>query len=329
MVSHVTPAGAVGLSSSAADVCLPFALDGGALRGRLVRLTAAVSEILERHNNPAPVGAVLAEALAAAVALAGGLKYTGFFTLQIQSQGPVQTLVADVTSAGEVRGCVKFDPDQLAAELGRPRAEGFSPRLLGAGGQLAFTVDQGPDTERFQGIVELTGDTLAEAIHHYFRQSEQLESALKVAVAAPATPGAPWRVAALMVQRMPEDGGRIDATPDELEDVWRTAVIFLGSLKDGELLDLSVEPERLLTRLYGTLGVTPGARRPIFAKCRCSRTRSERILASFPVDEIRSFARDGQIDMTCEFCRANYVFLEGELEALSEKHRPTSNEVTK
>ena len=325
---YVTADGIATASSSAADICLPFALGGGVLRGRLVRLTATVTEILNRHDDPAPVGAVLAEAMAAAVALAGGLKYAGVFTLQIQSKGPVQMLVADVTSAGELRGCVKFDQDQLTAELSRPRPEGFSPHLLSAGGHLAFTVDQGPDTQRFQGIVELTGETLTDAIHHYFRQSEQLESALKTAVAAPAAPGAPWSVAALLVQRMPEHGGRVDITPDALDDIWRTAVIFLGSVKVSELLDLSVSPEQLLTRLYGTLGVLPAGRRPILAKCRCSRLRSERILASFPVDEVRTFVQDGQIHMTCEFCRARHVFSESELEILAEKHRPASTKVS-
>ena len=284
-----------------ADVCLPFIVNGGAFRGRLVRLTAAATDILERHKDPEPVSMLLAEAMAAAVALAGGLKYTGVFTLQIQSKGPVHMLVADITSDGDLRGCAKFDDTAVAAEVARVSAGGKLPHLVGAGGHLAFTVDQGPDTERYQGIVELSGESLADAVHHYFRQSEQLESALKLAVAPPKAAGEPWRAGALLLQRMPEEGGLKLISRDELDDAWRTAVILMGSIKDAELLDLSITPERLLTRLFVTVGVVPLPRRPIRFKCRCSQERSERILASFPVEEVRSYAEDGKIHMTCEY----------------------------
>lgn len=314
MVPHVTADG--GTSVSATDLSLPFIIDGGAFRGRLVRLTHTVTDILEAHKDPEPVGKLMAEAMVAAVSLASGLKYDGVFTLQIQGNGPVEMLVTDVTSTGDVRGYVKFDPESVAAEVARAH-----PHLLGPGGHLVFTVDQGPQTERFQGIVELAGESITEAVHNYFRQSEQIESALKIAVAPPAHAGEPWRAAALVVQRMPEKRDGPPVSNEDAEDTWRTVVIFLGSLKDQELLDWSIAPERLLTRLYASMGVLPLPRRPIRAKCRCSYERSERILASFPVDEIRSFAQDGKVHMTCEFCRTDYVFLESELEAVAARHR--------
>lgn len=312
-------------SFAAEDVCLPFIINGGAFRGRLVRLTRAVSEILNLHNDPPEVSALLAEAMVAAIALASGLKYDGVFTLQIQGTGPVHTLAADITSTGELRACAKFDPERLAADLNKPRPPGASPQLTGSSGHLAFTVDQGPDTERYQGIVGLSGESLAESIHHYFRQSEQIESALKIAVGPPRD-GGPWTAAAVLIQRMPEDGGRpIDR--DEAEDAWRTAVILLGSLKDSELLDLSLTAPQLLMRLYATLGIGLLERRPIVAKCRCSRERSERILASFPIEEVRTYAQDGIVHMTCEFCRTDYAFSESELADNARRHRPQTPEV--
>ena len=160
------------------DLSLPFIVYGGSFRGRVVRLAATATEILARHNDPAPVGALLAEAMAAAVGLSTGLKYDGVFTLQIQSDGPVHMLVTDVTCDGGLRGCAKFDHDRLVSALRRKRPDGFNIRTLGTG-HLAFTVDQGPDTERYQGIVELTEGSLVDAVHHYFHQSEQLDSALQ------------------------------------------------------------------------------------------------------------------------------------------------------
>lgn len=307
------------------DVCLPFIINNGAFRGRLVRLTGAVSEILKAHGDPAEVSALLAESVVAAVALASGLKYDGVFTLQVQGKGPVHTLVTDVTSAGEIRACARFDPERLAADLSKPRLPGGSHQLTGSSGYLAFTVDQGPDTERYQGIVALSGESLAESIHHYFRQSEQIESALKIAIGAPREDGL-WTAAAVFIQRMPEDGGRpIDR--DDAEDAWRTAVILLGSLKDSEVLDLSLSAPQLLMRLYATVGLRLLEPRRIVAKCRCSRERSERILASFPIEEVRTYAQDGIVHMTCEFCRTDYAFSETELADNAHRDRPQTPEV--
>ncbi len=308
------------MPSGAPDVCLPFILSGGAFRGRLVRLTTAVTEIITAHKDPEPVSLLLAEAMVAAVALASGLKYKGVFTLQVQGKGPVHTLVTDVTSDGHLRGCTKFDADELAAEMAKSRA-GTIHHLLGLGAHLAFTVDQGPDTERYQGIVELSGETLADAVHHYFRQSEQLESALKIVAAPPKDGTGPWTAAALLLQRMPEAGGIPIANREESDDAWRTAVILMSSVKDAELLDLSLSPERLLHRLFVTMDVGAARARPVVAQCRCSRERSERILASFPVEEVKSYADNGEIHMTCEFCRSDYVFLESEIEALAQKQQ--------
>jgi molecular chaperone Hsp33 len=259
--------------------------------------------------------------MAAAVALASGLKYRGVFTLQIQGKGPVHTLVTDVTSEGDLRGCAKFDPEGLSAELARTRAGGSLPQLLGPGAYLSFTVDQGPDTERYQGIVELSGETLAEGIHHYFRQSEQLESAIKIAVAPSRDSRGQWTAAAVLIQRMPEEGAARHFNREDADDLWRTAVILLSSLKDSELLDLTLSPERVLHRLFVTMDLRLAQRRPISAHCRCSRERSERILASFPTEEIKSYVENGEIHMTCEFCRSDYVFREDELEAISAKYK--------
>ena len=324
MVPDVTPPDSA--AHAAEDVCLPFIINDGAFRGRLVRLTGAVSEILDAHGDPPEVSALLAESMVAAVALASGLKYDGVFTLQIQGTGPVHTLVTDITSTGELRACAKFDPERLAADLSKPRPPGASPQLTGPSGHLAFTVDQGPDTERYQGIVALSGENLAESIHHYFRQSEQIESALKIAIGAPRE-GGPWTAAAVLIQRMPEDGGRpIDR--EEAEDAWRTAVILLGSLKDSELLDRSLSAPQLLMRLYATVGLRLLERRPIVARCRCSRARSERILASFPIEEVRTYAQDGIVHMTCEFCRTDYAFSESELADNARRHPPQTPEVS-
>src|SRR5579872_5992663 len=185
------------------DLVQPFQIDPFRLRGRLVRLGSLLDAILTRHSYPEPVAVMLGEAIALAVALAGALKYDGVFTLQTKGDGPIRLMVADVSTAGAVRGYAQYDRARLDAT---PAGSGASvPDLLGAG-YIAFTVDQGEHTDRYQGIVELAGATLAECAGHYFRQSEQLQAGIKLAVAHSGAGGA-WRAGGLMLQRVPPEGG--------------------------------------------------------------------------------------------------------------------------
>jgi molecular chaperone Hsp33 len=298
------------------DFCQSFVLAGGAFRGRFVRLSASISEILTRHRDPEAVSKLLCEAMTAAAALASTIKYDGVFTLQAQGKGAVHTLVADITSAGNLRGCAKFDAEKLAEAIGEGATDNLAAHLLGAG-HLAFTVDQGPDTERYQGIVELVGGNIADSVHNYFRQSEQLASALMIAIAPPEPDLPIWRSAAMVIQRMPDVGGRPVMTDEDADDAWRTAVILMGSATKRELIAADLPAETLLHRLFATIGVGPLGVKPVLFGCRCSRQRSGRILASFPTEEVKSYATDGVVRMTCEFCCTDYDFPVGDIESLA------------
>jgi molecular chaperone Hsp33 len=298
---------------AAGDTCLPFVIGDGAIRGRLVRLSDVVHDILSRHADPAPVGELVAQAIVSVVALASGLKYDGIFTFQIQGDGPIGAIVVDLTSGGAVRGCATYDRHRVAAVTAKGRPEHLQPHLLGAG-HLTFTVDQGPDTERYQGIVELTGGALVESVHEYFRQSEQLPSALKLSIAPPSALESRWRAGGVLLQRMPSTGHALPA--DEADDLWRTAVAFLGSATDAEVLDVAVPATRLVHRLFATLGCAPSKPRSFHSRCRCSRERTERILAAFPAHAIKAFADDGVVTMTCEFCRTEYRFTVPDIDAM-------------
>ena len=294
------------------DLVQTFQIEPFALRGRLVRLGPAIDSILTEHAYPAPVATMLGEAIALAVALAGALKYDGVFTLQTKGDGPIKMMVADVTTAGALRGYAQFDEARLDAG---PTTLGSVPRLLGAG-YLALTVDQGEHTERYQGIVELQGSTLAECVHHYFRQSEQVEAALKVAVArVPDESGIKrWRAGALMIQRLPREAYTLERETED--DAWRRAAIFMSSSTSAELIDPALAPERLLFRLFHEDGVRAYPPHPLMAKCRCSRERVENVLRALKPDEIADMKVDDKITVTCEFCSAVYDFDDEALDAL-------------
>lgn len=301
------------------DLAQPFQIDPFQLRGRLVRLGPALDAILTRHDYPEPVVRLLGEAIALTAALARALKFKGVFTLQTKGDGPVRLMVADITTAGAIRGYAQVDEEKLArltsAAAGQPIGSSVS-RLLGAG-YLALTVDQGEHTDRYQGIVELQGATLAECVHHYFRQSEQVEAGLKVAVArVPDAAGVPrWRAGCLMIERLPKEE---NATRRDAEDEgWRRAVILMSSSTSSELVDPALTPHALLFRLFHEDGVRVYRPRPIVALCRCSRERVERMLRGMPTDDLDEMKVDSRIVVTCEFCSRQYAFDEPEIAALA------------
>lgn len=301
------------------DIVLPFKVD--TVRGRLVRLGPAVDTIVKQHAYPTLVGQALAEMVALGAALALTLKYDGVFTIQIKGDGPVRLMVADVTTAGALRGYAQFDTARVEA-LGTERPS--APRLFGAG-YLAFTVDQGEATERYQGIVELTGATLAECVHHYFHQSEQFRAGLKCAAQLGAD--GRWRAGALMVQALPPEGAQgsaegrdidrpLDHDREEAEDMWRRMLVLMSSARDDELVDARLPAWKLVDRLFLAEGVAIFRPHALRAECRCSRARVTGVLATLPRAELADMKLDGVVRVTCEFCNASYVFDDAQLDAL-------------
>ncbi len=102
-----------------------FQIDRTALRGRLVRLGSLVDGIVKRHDYPEPVAAMLGEAVTLAIVLAGALKYDGVFTLQTKGDGPIRLMVADVTTAGAVRGYCQYDAEKLERAMKGQGAPGL------------------------------------------------------------------------------------------------------------------------------------------------------------------------------------------------------------
>lgn len=303
------------------NLILPFQLETMAAQGRLVRLGSAVQDVVEAHDYPDAVSHLLADAQAVAGLLAGILKFDGVLTFQTKGDGPVNILVVDVTSDGAMRGYAQFDAAAVArssaAETGPQQ---MVPRLLG-NGYLAITVDQGADTQRYQGIVELQGATLADCAHDYLRQSAQIDAVIKLAAARVAgADGRPrWRSGGILLQRMAQLGVQDqsgDSRDPEMEEAWRRAVVLLGSSTSDELTDPSLRPNDLLYRLFNEDGVRVFDTSPLFMKCRCSRDRVAEVLKSFPRSEIETMKDGDDVSVTCEFCNADYRFDPEAVEAL-------------
>jgi len=302
------PEGRNGPGGLQADQVQPFLIESSGIRGRLLRLEGVCDRILARHDYPAPVARLLAEMLALCGGLASLIKYEGVFTLQASGDGPLRMMVVDVTSEGAMRGYAGFDRERMETLMAAGDAQPSVPQLFGQG-HLAFTVDQGRYSERYQGIVALTGDTLADCLQHYFMQSEQLQSGI---VLAAGRRGAHWVSAALVLQRLPEEA--VHAIEDE--DDWRRAMVLQASCSEDELLDDSLGFHNLLYRLFHEEGVRVFEPRPLKEGCRCSRAKLENVLKSMPRAEIEDLKSDGAVEVTCEFCTRHYRFDDDDLDRI-------------
>ncbi|WP_297298781.1 Hsp33 family molecular chaperone [uncultured Methylovirgula sp.] len=292
------------------DMVLPFAVEPLDVRGRIVRLGPAVDEILTRHAYPPAVARLVGEAAALTVLLGAALKSEGRLQLQTRSDGVVDMIVVDFDAPDRVRAFARFDEARLAETA--PGAE-----LLGRG-HLALTIEQGSDVARYQGVVALDGQGLEEAAHQYFRQSEQIPTFVRLAVAESLTGAATnWRAGGLMLQFLPasvERQRRADLAPGDIpegasvpeileDDAWAEAKALAGTLEDHELVDPNLSSERLLYRLFHERGVRVFAPQPIRAACRCSNERIAAMLRNFTQQERDDMVGDnGKIGVTCEFC---------------------------
>jgi molecular chaperone Hsp33 len=292
-----------------ADLILPFQLDRPNLRGRLVRLGPAASAILQRHDYPYDVARLLAETMTLSALLAGMLKYDGIFTLQTKTEGPVRLLVADFTSGGAMRAYAQFDEKAVQALGKNPTAKD----LLGDG-YLAFTVDQNGGTgERYQGIVELNGDSLSDFVQHYFRLSEQIDTAIKLGTVY--SPAVGWQMGGIMLQRLPEE--KTDDPASHEEDDWRRAMVLLSTATDDELSNPDLPAQDLLYRLFHEEEPRAYTATPVFDQCRCSRDRARATLGALGRAELRLMAKNNEpAHITCEFCSRTYTFPPDELQEL-------------
>ena len=292
------------------DRILPFAVEPLDVRGRVVRLGPAVDRILSQHKYPPPVARLVGEAAALTVLLGSSLKMDGRFQLQTKSDGFIDMLVVDFDAPDRIRAFARYDEKRL---VDAPK----NGDLLGKG-HLAFTIDRGTETSRYQGIVALDGQGLEAAAHQYFRQSEQIPTLVRLAVAENVTgAGAEWRAGGLMVQFLPDSPERqrhVDLSPgdapadyqapvSEPDDAWNEARALAETIEDHELVDPTLSSERLLFRLFHERGVRVYQPQAVRDACRCSRERIDAMLRRFsPQERTDMIGDDGKIGVTCEFC---------------------------
>ncbi len=281
-----------------ADTLLKFTFHNAPVRGEVVRMDAAWQAMTAHHGYPVPVMRLLGEMTAAAALLASNIKFKGALILQIHGDGPVSLLVVECQPDLRLRATAKLRDDAVIGDDARLRD------LVNVSGQgrCAITLDPTdrlPGQQPYQGIVSLQGDSMAQVLENYMRQSEQLESKLWLVADARCCAG-------VLLQKLPGDGGRAAGAQLD-EDAWERTTTLAATLTTQELVAL--EAETVTRRLFWQEQLDPY--RPLKPRfeCRCSRDRIGRMLLSLGKDEVDSIvAEQGRVEVTCDFCNARQQF---------------------
>ncbi|HEY2346026.1 MAG TPA: Hsp33 family molecular chaperone HslO [Xanthomonadaceae bacterium] len=279
------------------DVLLRFLLETSGVRGVLVRLTSTWQAVLERAPYPPAVAGCLGETLAATALMTGHAKIDGRLSVQLRGTGALRSMFAECTRAGTLRGL---------ADYSEPLPEPLGPRAFGDNSLLAITIENiaagGRDGTRYQGLVGLDADTMAEAFEGYFAQSEQLPTRMLLAADRSHAVG-------LMLQKLPDS---VDDT-----DGWPRAVACFQTLGPDELI--ATPPRELLFRLFHEDGVCVRDGRTLCFGCSCSRERVAAMLQSLGREEALA-STDGQdppmAQISCAFCGQTYRLGRDEVMAL-------------
>jgi molecular chaperone Hsp33 len=263
------------------------------IRGHIVHLDASWRALLEHRDYPASIRDTLGEAVAASVLLAATLKFDGTLSLQLQGRGPMHLLLAQCSNQLGVRAVARYRESVERRDLSGMSGEG----------NLTVTLENDDLSQRYQGVVPLTGERLADCLRNYFETSEQLPTRLWLH----ATHGG---ASGLLLQRLSDDaalkrGGSND--PAEIDDAWRRLQLLGDTLRPEEIQTLS--DRDILRRLFAEDDVRLFESSPVFFRCRCSRDRVAGMLRALGAAEVRSVIEEqGKVEVRCDFCNRAYLF---------------------
>ena len=284
-------------SESGSDRVRRFIVEKRPVRGHWVRLEGAWRELRAHREYPEVVRELLGQAVAASVLLAATLKFRGTLTLQLQGNGALSLLVAQCTHDFRLRAVAQFDAGLVGAITAEPRDAKLFRQLVGTDGRVAVTVEAEERSMRYQGVVPLSGASLAQSLEAYFASSEQLPT--RVLLAADGERGA-----GVLVQRVP---GHANDDEADLQEIWEDTQRGIESLSSAELLECPVE--ELLNRGFAAhdLRLFQGA--PVQFECRCNQARVTSLLRALGPEEVRDVLQEqGAVTVTCEFCHRPYRF---------------------
>ncbi len=260
-------------------------------RGTAVRLESSWQEVQARNELPQPAQQLLGEALVAVSLMISNLKLEGRVSLQLQGGHSLSLLLAECHSNGMVRGVATIH-DDIAADVD------FGSLTQDATMAITIEPDEG---QRYQGIVPMTGTSLAESLEGYFAQSEQLDTRLWLFADQ-------QHAAGMLLQKLPEQRG------DDDPDGWNRIGMLAETLTADEMLSLPVAD--VIHRLFHRENLQTGPASALKFGCSCSRDRVIGVLTMLGRDEVLDAVEQDALQVSCEFCNECYRFDRIDLEQL-------------
>lgn len=324
------------------DGVVPFHVEELNIRGRVVKLDSMLNAILDSHQYPELVSGLLAKNITLGVLLGSSLKFDGRLIIQIQSDGAISLMVVEFSSPNKIRSYAYFDQDKLDALIENSEIDHNDSASLLGNGSMAITIDYqdnntlskgkfGTKSQQYQGIVAIDGLSIEGVIHHYFNQSEQIPTMVKLSTKKTTLTDeygkvtTSWKAGGIIAQSLPsaeeninaEDvstsapvNDLVDSKIGSQEDDWHEAQAFLATIQDDELINPQISAEQLLYRLFHQQGVRVYPATQMINKCRCSKQKIIAIISNLTAKERAvSFAgsdKPNMIDTKCEFCGTTY-----------------------
>ena len=305
------------------DTVLPFQLDRSDIRGRVARLDTTLEQILDQHDYPPEVEALVAEMALLTVMIGQTIKLRWKLSLQMRGDGPIRLIATDFFAPGEdgaparIRAFASYDAERLV-----PGADPFGQT---GKGYFAILIDQGAGTAPYQGITPLSGGSLRSCAETYFAQSEQLPTRFMVGFGQSREAGGStgWRAGGVMLQHMPkaqrvsgeggsgEDGllAAEDLVDGDEGENWHRANVLLDTADELELVGPHVSPTDLLVRLFHEETPRVFDAQPVQFGCTCSADRVRQSLSIYSAKDIGHMTTDeGIVTADCQFCGAHYEF---------------------
>lgn len=282
-----------------------YLFENHAVRGELVTVSQTWQTVIDGHDYPQPVQQLLGELLVATSLLTATLKFDGDITVQLQGDGPLKLAVINGDNHQKMRGVARLQ-GQIAA--------GSTLKQMVGNGYLVITISP-TQGERYQGVVGLEGETLAECLEDYFMRSEQLPTRLFIRTSDNA---ASRGAAGILLQVLPAQ----DANPEDFNHL----ATLTETIKAEELLSLPAND--VLWRLYHQEDVTVFDPQDVSFHCTCSQERCGEVLRTLAAEEVdQIIAEDGQIDMHCDYCGSHHIFDAVDIAAIRNDSTGGNNQV--
>ncbi|SLN11250.1 33 kDa chaperonin [Aquimixticola soesokkakensis] len=305
------------------DTVLPFQLDRTDIRGRVTRLDGVLDRVLEQHDYPPAIEALVAEMALLTAMIGQSIKLRWKLSLQVRGSGAARLIATDYYApqkegeVGRIRAYASFDEERLD-----PTGDAF-PQI--GNGYFAVLIDQGAGNAPYQGITPIAGGSLTACAETYFAQSEQLPTRFELSFGKSQLAGAAesWRAGGVMLQKMPkaspfaQDGGSGDEGLLKAEDIlsddesegWTRANVLLDTVDELELIGPLVQPTELLVRLFHEDEPRVFDAQPVKFGCTCSSDRVQQSLSIYSAKDIQTMTTEaGTVTADCQFCGAHYAF---------------------